>query len=81
MTLLQAPENVPLTITEINSGIDIKKQLSTLDLYIQESIIKLKGARFGPVVIQKVKEGNEKFAKGRGVAEKIIVDTLNEKNK
>ena len=81
MTLLQAPENIPLTIIEIKSGIELKKQLSTLDIYIEESIVKLKGARFGPIVIQKVKEGNEKFAIGRGVAEKIIVDPINEKIK
>ncbi len=81
MTLLQAPENVPLEIIKINSGVELKKQLTTLDLYITESIIKLKGARFGPVLIQKVKEGNMKFAIGHGIAEKIIVEILLEKSK
>ncbi|HRT67484.1 MAG TPA: ferrous iron transport protein A [Bacteroidota bacterium] len=78
--MLQAPENVPLKITEIKSGIEIKKQLSNLDLYITEYIIKLKGARFGPILIQKLKEGNEKFAIGQGIADKIIVESCNEKS-
>lgn len=78
MTLLQAPENVLLKIVEINSGIQLKKQLTTLDLFVAESIIKLKGARFGPIVIQKVEDGHQKFAIGRGVAEKIIVKKINE---
>ncbi|MEN6510783.1 MAG: ferrous iron transport protein A [Chloroherpetonaceae bacterium] len=81
MTLLQAPENVPLEIIKINSGVELKKQLTTLDLYTTESIIKLKGARFGPVLIQKVQEGNRKVAIGHGIAEKIIVEILLEKSK
>jgi Fe2+ transport system protein FeoA len=80
MTLLQAPENVPLKITELRSGIGLKKQLSTIDLYTSEIIIKLKGARFGPILIQKLKERNERFAIGRGIADKIIVELYNEKS-
>jgi len=80
MTLLQEPENVPLKITELRSGIGLKKQLSTIDLYTSEIIIKLKGARFGPILIQKLKERNKRSAIGRGIADKIIVELYNEKS-
>ncbi|MGB9702058.1 MAG: FeoA family protein [Candidatus Kapaibacteriota bacterium] len=75
MTLLDAPEHKKLKITKLLDGFGLRKKLSILDVHFDDEIIKIKGARWGPIIIQKI-SGNSKLAIGRGIAEKIQVEIV-----
>jgi Fe2+ transport system protein FeoA len=76
MTLLDAPLQQKLKIIKLLDGLGLRKKLSILDVHFDDEIIKVKGARWGPIIIQKT-SGNSKLALGRGIAEKIQVELVN----
>lgn len=79
MTLLEAPEQKRLRISKIlDGGFGLRKKLSILDVHFDDEIIKIKAARWGPLIIQKV-AGNSKIAIGRGIAAKIVVEIIDKK--
>ncbi len=63
-------------IKEIRGGIGLKKRLESLNMRVGKTIKKISSAPFhGPVVVEI--EGC-KMAIGRGMANKVFVETLNE---
>jgi Fe2+ transport system protein FeoA len=77
MTLLIAPNGKLLKITEIIGNKELIKQLSILNIHLEDIIEKNKGGFLGPLVIRKIQDNN-KVAIGKNIAKKIIVEIPDE---
>jgi Fe2+ transport system protein FeoA len=73
MSLLEAPTDTTLKIVQICSGIEAKRKLTSLGIHINDSLVKLNEAKWGPLLVQNLSNGNDKIAVGRGLASNIIV--------
>lgn len=73
MSLLDAPIDTKLIILEICSGIEAKRKLTSMGIHINDSIVKINEAKWGPLLVQNLSNGSDKIAVGRGLASKIMV--------
>lgn len=74
MSLSEAPAERKLKISNIISGIEAKRKLSSLGLRVNDMLIKKNDSRWGPILVQNLSTGALKVALGRGLADKIIVE-------
>jgi Fe2+ transport system protein FeoA len=74
MSLVEAPVNFKLKISDIQSGMEAKRQLNHIGLHEDDLLIKVNNNKWGPVLIRNLSNGISKIAIGRGLAEKILVE-------
>lgn len=72
--LSDAPALIDLRIVSIDAGADSKKRLSSMGLHVNDVLIRITNAKWGPILIQNNSNSDSKVALGRGMAEKIIVE-------
>lgn len=77
MLLVQANGNKRYRIVAINSGKEAKRKLLSLGLYINDFIEIVSNPQFGPILIKNLSKDNGQIAIGRGIAEKIEVESAN----
>ena len=73
MRLSEAPMNVELRISEIKTSKEMKRKLNTLGIQTDELLLKVYDARWGPILVKPVSNGNSKIALDRNVAKSIKV--------
>jgi Fe2+ transport system protein FeoA len=74
MSLTEAPIDKKLLISDILSGTEVRRKLSSLGIHINDCVIKVNSTKWGPILLQNLSSGTSKVAIGRGLAEKILVD-------
>lgn len=77
MVLAEANEDRRYKIVAINPGKEAKRKLLSLGLYINDLIEIISNPHFGPILIKNLSKGNVQIAIGRGIAEKIQVESAN----
>jgi Fe2+ transport system protein FeoA len=77
MRLSEAPVNVELRVREIMTGKEAKKKLITIGIRTDELLLKLSGAKWGPILVKPLSYSSSKIAIGRGIANKIEVSYEN----
>ncbi len=77
MRLSEAPLNVELRISEIKTSKEMKKKLNTLGIQTDELLLKVYDARWGPILVKPLSNGNSKIAIDRNVAKSIKVKNEN----
>ncbi|OGU15898.1 MAG: hypothetical protein A2X61_01540 [Ignavibacteria bacterium GWB2_35_12] len=73
MRLSEAPSNVELLVCEIRTGKEGKRKLNNLGIRTDELLLKISEAKWGPILVKPLSNGNSKIAIGRGIANKIEV--------
>lgn len=73
MTLLSAPIGEELKIMEICSESDEKRRLTSLGIHIDDVVLKINAAKWGPLLVKNVSTRANKIAICRFLADKIIV--------
>jgi Fe2+ transport system protein FeoA len=73
MSLNEAPQNVRLKILGINSDLVSKVKLFSLGIHVNDSVIKLNKAKWGPVLFKNISFNSSKMALGKIWAKNIIV--------
>jgi Fe2+ transport system protein FeoA len=73
MSLFEAQADQKLQITDILSGEEAKRKLYSLGLHINDEIVKISNNKRGPVLFHCQILGRTKFAIGKDLAKKIIV--------
>jgi Fe2+ transport system protein FeoA len=73
MNLSEAPVNKKLKIESIESGIDIRRKLTSVGIHYGDFVLKLNHAKWGPVLLCNLSSGSAKLALGRGLADQILV--------
>ncbi len=74
MSLTEAPSEKKLKISDILSGSEVRKKLSSMGIHTDDFLVKINNTKWGPVLVQNISNGSSKVALGRGLAEKIIVE-------
>lgn len=79
INLIQAPSNTPLRIVDVSGGHGIRRRLLALGFH-KSDIIELdsRGILRGPVLIKNL-TSDTSVALGRGVAQKISVEVIDER--
>lgn len=77
MVLAEANGNNRYKIVAINSGKEAKRKLLSLGVYINDLIEIVSNPHFGPILIKNLSKDNAQIAIGRGIAEKIEVQSAN----
>ena len=77
MRLSEAPLNVKLRISEIKTSKEMKRKLNTLGIQTDEVLLKIYDARWGPILVKPLSNGNSKIAIDRNVAKSIKVKNEN----
>lgn len=77
MRLSEAPLNVELRISEIKTTKEMKRKLNTLGIQTDELLLKIYDARWGPILVKPLSNGNSKIAIDRNVAKSIKVKNEN----
>ena len=79
ISLIQAPSDKPLRITEISGGHGVRRRLLALGFH-KSDIIELdsRSILHGPVLIKNL-TSDTSVALGRGVAQKILVEVIDER--
>ena len=77
MSLTDAPANMILKISSIHSGSEVRKKLLALGIHIDDNVMKVGAAKWGPVLVKNLSTDSSKLALGRGLAEKINVEYEN----
>jgi Fe2+ transport system protein FeoA len=75
MTLLEAPANTPLRIKDLVGGEGFRRRLLALGFH-RDDLVRLDSRALfkGPILVWNLRSGTQ-VALGRGVAQKIIVET------
>ncbi len=79
ISLIQAPSDTPLRIADISGGHGIRRRLLALGFH-KSDIIELdsRGILRGPVLIKNL-TSDTSVALGRGIAQKILVEVIDER--
>ncbi|MBI5326202.1 MAG: ferrous iron transport protein A [Ignavibacteriae bacterium] len=77
MRLSEAPLNVELRISEIKTNKEMKRKLNTLGIQTDELLLKIYDAKWGPILVRPLSNGNSKIALDRNVAKSIKVKDEN----
>ena len=77
MRLSEAPLNVELRISEIKTNKEMKRKLNTLGIQTDELLLKVYDAKWGPILVKPLSNGNSKIAIDRNVAKSIKVKDEN----
>ncbi|TAL70415.1 MAG: ferrous iron transport protein A [Bacteroidetes bacterium] len=77
MRLSEAPLNVELRISEIKTNKEMKRKLNTLGIQTDELLLKIYDAKWGPILVKPLSNGNSKIAIDRNVAKSIKVEDGN----
>lgn len=64
-------------VVAIKSGKECKKKLLSRGLHINDLIEVVSNPHFGPILIKNLSKDNAQIAIGRGIAEKIEVESVN----
>ncbi|OGD12532.1 MAG: hypothetical protein A2Y86_04665 [Candidatus Aminicenantes bacterium RBG_13_62_12] len=79
LALVQAPPGVPLKLVSIDGGQGVRQRLFALGLHIEDTIeLQSQAILRGPVLVHNL-ASNTSIALGRGVAQKIVVERLDER--
>lgn len=77
--LAQAPSGVPLRVVSIDGGYGVRQRLFSLGLHIEDTIeLQSQAILRGPVLVRNL-ASDTCIALGRGVAQKIVVERLDER--
>lgn len=77
--LFRAPAGVPLLVTAIDGGHGVRQRLFALGLHVGDTIELQSQAIFrGPVLVRN-RASETSVALGRGIAQKIVVEPLDER--
>lgn len=77
MVLAEANGKGKYKVVGIRSGKECKRKLITRGLHINDLIEIVTNYNFGPVLIRNLSKNNAQIAIGRGIAEKIDVESVN----
>lgn len=77
MLLSEVRNEKVVKIVSINAGKGAKHKLLSLGLHPNDIIQILSNPSFGPLLIKNISKDNARIAIGRGIAEKIQVETIN----
>ncbi|MGQ9820077.1 MAG: FeoA family protein [Candidatus Kapaibacteriales bacterium] len=77
MILAEANGKKTYKIVAINSGKEAKKKLLSRGLHVNDLIEIVSNSHFGPILIKNLSKDNAQIAIGRGIAEKIEVESIN----
>jgi Fe2+ transport system protein FeoA len=76
MSLLEAPRRVRLKVIDIAGGEGARRRLFSLGFHAGDEIeCKAQGILGGPIIIKNIRSGVT-AAVGRGIARKILVETM-----
>ncbi|MBN2199156.1 MAG: ferrous iron transport protein A [Candidatus Aminicenantes bacterium] len=75
----RAPAGVPLRIVSIDGGVGVRQRLFSLGLHIEDTIeLQSQAILRGPVLVRNL-ASDTCVALGRGVAQRIVVERLDER--
>ncbi len=75
MVLAEANNNMLVKIKSIDAGKGAKKRLTAIGLHPDDVVQVVSNMGFGPILLKVISNGNAKIAIGRGLAEKIEVES------